>query len=122
MSSKPYEILELETFRKNIRKFFRKDEKKIREKLKQNLEYTPNRYQMLKGKITVAGLKLVGLRHLKVGVKGYRNGAVTRFRICEECFKEEYYKKSKVKCQFCDEDRLRRVVLFDILPRGFGYK
>jgi len=122
MSSEPYELVELDSFRKNIRKFFRKDEEKIREKLKQNLEYTPNRYQMLKGKITVAGLKLVGLRHLKVGVKGYRNGAAIRFRICKECLEEEYYKRSKVRCQFCDEDKPRRVVLFDIMPRGFGYK
>ncbi len=121
MSSEPYEIIELDIFRKNLKKFFRKNEAKIREKLIQNLEYTPNRHQMLKGNITVAGMKLVGLRHLKVGAKGYRNGAATRFRICEECLKEKYYEKSKVRCQFCNEDKSRRVVLFDILPRGFGY-
>ena len=122
MSSELYELKELDTFTRNIRKFFKKDEARIREKLKQNLETIPNRFQMLSGQITVAGMKLVGLRHIKVGAEGYRGGSVTRFRISEECLREKYHVKSKVRCQFCNEKKPRTVVLFYIQPRGFGYR
>lgn len=122
MSSEPYELIELDTFKKNIKKYFRKDEVRIREGLKQKLETTPDRHQMLVRHITVAGMKLAGLRHVKVGVKGHRGGSVTRFRICEECLREKYYEKSRVRCQFCDENKPKRVVLFDIRQRGFGYR
>ena len=122
MSSEPYELIELDTFQKNIKKYFKREEARIREGLKQKLETTPDRYQMLEGHITVAGIKLTGLRHVKVGVKGHRGGSVTRFRICEECLREKYYEKSRVRCQFCDENKPKRVVLFDIRHRGFGYR
>ena len=44
------------------------------------------------------------------------------FRICEECLREKYYEKSRVRCQFCDENKPKRVVLFDIRQKGFGYR
>lgn len=86
------------------------------------LEYTPNRHGMFKGVVTVSGLKLHGLRHVKIGVKGYKGGAAAKYRICKECLENKYYERSKVKCEFCDEDEPYRVILFDILPRGFGYR
>lgn len=122
MSSESYELIELDTFTKNIRRYFRRDDAKIREKLRQMLETAPDRHAMLKGQITVAGMKLTGLRHIKVGATGYRGGSVTRFRICEECLREKYYEESRVRCQFCDENKPKRVILFDIRPRGFGYR
>lgn len=122
MTSEKYEFIKLDNFTTNLDKYFRRDKKRILEKLKQLLETTPNRHAMLKGVVTVAGLKLHGLRHVKVGVKGYKGGAAAKYRICEECLENKYYERSRVKCEFCDEEKPYRVVLFDILPRGFGYR
>jgi len=121
MSFDHYEIIPLDTFNDNLEKYFRRDKARILDKLKQNLENIPNRYEMLKSPMTIAGMKLVGLRHIKVGVSGYKGGSVTKFRICKECLDNGYYITSKVKCEFCDKDKPYRVILFDILPRSFGY-
>ena len=85
------------------------------------LETAPDRYDMLEGKITVRGVKLAGLRRMKVGVQGYRGGAVVLYRICEECLDNRYYEKSGTKCLFCKDDEREKVVLFDTYPRGHGY-
>ena len=118
--SSEFEIKELDTFRENLRKYFARDEEKIRRVLFERLRMRPDHYQMLEGAITVAGLKFVGLRHIKIGVRGYRGGSVTLFRICEECLRERYYEKT-IRCQFCDENKPKRIVLFNIQPRKFGY-
>jgi len=121
MTSEQYPLVELDNFADNLHKYFRKDEERIREKIKQMLETAPYRYDMLVGKITVKGIKLAGLRHMKVGVQGYRSGAVILYRICEECLENEYYKESRVKCQFCKDNEGKKIVLFDTYPRGYGY-
>lgn len=63
MTSEQYVLVELDNFADNLHKYFRKDEKRIREKIKQMLETTPYRYDMLVGRIPVKGINLTGLRH-----------------------------------------------------------
>lgn len=121
VTSGQFALHEVEAFTKSIKKYFRKQEEKIRAKIQDWLTENPYRYTMLKGKVPVRGVKLVGLRHMKVGVKGYRKGAVVLYRICEECLANGYYEKSDVQCDFCDPDVKKQVVLFDTYPRAHGY-
>lgn len=119
--SLPYEFRTVDTFARNLKDFNKANQTKIIAKIKDSLGTYPNRHAMFEGPIFVAGKKLFGLRHVKVGVKGHKGGAYIAYRICEECLEHEYWKKSKVKCQFCDPKKLKRVVLFDVRPRGFDY-
>jgi len=116
-----YEIIPLDTFARNLRDFDRRSRSKIEEKIKDWLRIKPDRYPMLHGHIYVAGRKILGLRHLKVGVKGHKGGAYVLYRICADCLEFEYWKKSDIRCQFCDESKPKRVVLFDIHSRSFDY-
>jgi mRNA-degrading endonuclease RelE of RelBE toxin-antitoxin system len=122
MNSGRYALLEIRTFSKNIKKYFRNDEDKIRAKIQEMLTINPYRYEFLKGKVIVSGLKLVGLRHMKVGIKGRHGGAVILYRICEECLEHKYYEKSDAQCDFCDEEVENQVVIFDTFPRSRGYR
>jgi hypothetical protein len=117
----PYEFIRLETFERNLKDFHRNDRTKIEAKIKEMLSLRPYEYQMLVGKIVIKGVKLAGLRHMKVGVSGIKGGAVVLYRICEECKKNEYFAKSDVQCQFCDDRKNRHIVLFDVHPRSYGY-
>jgi len=120
MSSK-YEIIQLETFLRNLRDFNKSSQTKITERIKDWLSIKPARFPMLRGAIPLSGRKLFGLRHIKIGVKGHRGGVYVLYRICEECLEYEYWKKSKTRCQFCDSNKTKRVVLFDAQPRSFDY-
>lgn len=117
----PYEFIQLDTFSKNLKDFNRSDQQKILIRIHDWLSVKPESYPMLSGAIVVSGKKIFGLRHIKIGVKGHRGGAYVLYRICCDCIEYEYWKKSKVKCQFCDPDRENRIVLFDVQPRGFDY-
>jgi hypothetical protein len=117
----PYEFIRLQTFEDNLKDFHRNDRAKIEGKIKEMLSIRPYEYQMLVSKIVVKGVKLAGLRHMKVGVSGIKGGAVVLYRICEECKKNGYFAKSDVQCEFCDDDKNRHIVLFDVHPRSYGY-
>lgn len=119
--SSNYEIIQLDTFMKNLRDFDKASQTKINERIKDCLSTTPDRFPMLKGAIPLSGKKLFGLRHIKIGVKGHRGGVYVLYRVCEECLKHEYRKKSRVTCEFCDSNKPYRVVLFDVHPRSFDY-
>lgn len=117
-----YEIIPLDTFARNLKDFDKSSQSKIKEKVKDWLAYDPSRYPMLEGPIPIAGKKIFGLRHVKVGVRGHRGGAYVLYRICEDCLEYEYWKKSDIRCQFCDDSKPKRVVLFDVHPRSFDYR
>lgn len=116
-----YEIIPLDTFGRNLKDFDKSSRSKIKEKIKNWLSVKPSRYPLLHGHIRVAGVKIYGLRHVKVGVRGKKGGAYVLYRICEDCLNFEYWKKSDVRCQFCDDSKPKRVVLFDVHPRSFDY-
>jgi len=116
-----YEVIPLDTYGKNLLDFDRSNQQRIRDSVTDWLGYEPQRYQMLQGAIRVAGRKFFGLRHIKIGVVGNKGGAYVLYRICEECLKNEYWKKSGVSCEFCDSSKPKRVVLFDVQPRSFDY-
>ena len=118
---KQYNIVPIDNYSKNLDKFYsRKDTEKVEKGIIEKLSINPYRYGMLISKVLLqgAGIKASGLRHFKIGVRGYKGGAVVKFRICEECLKNEYYKD--LKCGFCDENP-DQIVLFDTHPRGKGY-
>lgn len=117
-----YEIIPLDTFARNLKDFDKSSQSKIKEKVKDWLTYDPSRYPMLEGPIPIVGKKIFGLRHVKVGVRGHRGGAYVLYRICEDCLEYEYWKKSDIRCQFCDDSKPKRVVLFDVHPRSFDYR
>lgn len=117
----PYELIRVDTFEKNLKEFKKINQQKILVRVKDWLGNDPYRYEMLKGAIVVSGKKLFGLRHIKIGVEGYKGGAYVLYRICEECLKYEYWKKSNIQCLFCDSDKPKRIVLFDVQTRGFDY-
>ena len=116
-----YEVIQLKTFLRNLHDFDKTSQEKIIERIKDWLPYRPNRFPMLQGAIPLSGMKLFGLRHIKIGVKGHRGGVYVLYRICEECLNNEYWKKSKLRCDFCDSNEPNRVVLFDVHPRSFDY-
>jgi hypothetical protein len=118
----PYEIIPLDTYGKNLEDFDKRNQEKIKTRVDDWLGYEPKRYQMLQSAIRVAGRKIFGLRHIKIGVTGHKGGAYVLYRVCEECLKNEYWKKSKLTCEFCDPNKLNRVVLFDVQPRSFDYR
>jgi hypothetical protein len=116
------EFIPLDTYQNNLSKFKEKDRQRIEKAVIDRLSFKPNHGHTLKNVIVVSGKKLYGLRHFKVGVQNYKKGAYVLYRHCKECYNNEYYLKSKVKCQFCDSNKLDRIVLFDVRPRGVGYK
>jgi len=77
---------------------------------------------MIRNLTTINGVKVAGLRHMKVGAKGVRGGIVVLYRVCEECLQNRYYERTGIRCQFCDENISKRVVLFTSYGRGRGYK
>ena len=117
-----YSLVELDSFVSSLSRFARNAERKVREKILDMLSTEPYRYTMLRNLTTVNGIKVAGLRHMKVGAKGVRGGIVVLYRVCEECLQNEYYVRSGIRCEFCDEDFGKRVVLFIAYPRGRGYK
>lgn len=122
VTSNRYEVRELQAFTKSIKKYFRKQEEKIRAKIEEELPENPHRYRLLEGGILIVGIKVVGLHRMKAGVPGHRGGALVFYRICEECLVNRYYVKTKAQCDFCDPEIKKRVVLFASWPRGRGYK
>jgi len=117
----PYEFIRVKTFDDNLKDFHRNDRAKIETKIKEMLSQRPYEYQMLVSKVTLKGVKLAGLRHMKVGVSGIKGGAVVLYRICEECKKNGYLTKSDVQCEFCNDEKSRHIVLFDVRPRAYDY-
>jgi hypothetical protein len=85
------------------------------------LSFYPYRYPMLEGRIPIRGVRLAGLRYLKVGVSGLKGGAYVLYRICEECKKNAYASTSGIQCEFCDDAKGRHIVFFDVRPRSYDY-
>jgi hypothetical protein len=119
--SSEYEIIELDNFTENLKEFDKHSRGKITEKLKEWLSHDPKRFPMLTGGIPILGRKLYGLRHIKIGVSGHKGGAYVLYRVCEECLDNGYWQQSKIKCEFCDPNKSKRNVLFDVRPRSFDY-
>jgi len=121
VTSTPFEFIPVKTFEHNL-KFYQRDKDRIKTKIEEMLAQNPYRYEMLKGEITVAGVNLAGLRHMKTGVSGRRGGVYVLYRICEECKKNQYMIRGSGKaCEFCDDKKWRHVVLFNVRPRSAGY-
>jgi len=121
VTSTAYELLAVENFAKNLGQFHPKDRERIKGKIVEMLTQNPYRYAMLVGAIEIAGLNLYGLHSMKMGVAGLKGGAYVLYRICEECKKNHYMTRSGASCQFCNDDKNRHVVLFDVNPRGADY-
>ncbi len=122
VSSKRYEIIELDAFSRDLRKLFdRGDQERIRNAVEAELGVYPKRCELLEGRIEIRGVKIHGLRKLRVNVKGHRGGARVLFRLCEECLQSGYYAKSERRCEFCSPNKPDRVVLFAARPRSIAY-
>jgi len=121
LNSTQYDILPLKSFQESLDSFPKISQKKINEKIEKMLTTNPYRYNMLKGIYIYKEVSFVGLRKMKTGVKGHRGGVYILYRICEECRKNRYYKKSGDKCKFCNDGIEKRVVLFVVRPRSMGY-
>lgn len=115
------EFIALNTYEKSLNSFHQKDQEKIQKIVEDRVSLKPTHGSMLSGVITVGGADLTGLRHFKIGVKGYKKGVYVLYRYCKECLKNEYYKQTKVRCQFCDKKVTERIVLFNVRPRSAGY-
>ena len=115
------EFIPLDIYERNLNSFHPKEQEKIKKAIVERISFKPTHGSMLKGVITVSGNNLVGLRHFKIGVKGYKKGVYVLYRYCKECLDNKYYEQSKVRCQFCDEKISDRIVLFNVRPRGSGY-
>lgn len=117
-----YRFIRVENFDRNLRDFRKRDQERILDKVYEMLSFNPKRYGMMKGKISIRGVKLTGLRHMKIGIKGVKGGAYILYRICQECKENKYIESSDRKCNFCDEDpNDNRIILFDIHLRSFDY-
>jgi len=116
------EFIPLDTYQRNLNSFPEKDRNRIDKAITQRLAFKPTHGHMLKGVIRVSGSKLVGLRHMKVGVSTAKGGAYILYRYCKECLQNEYYIQSKIQCQFCDKTIQNRIVLFDVNIRSKDYK
>jgi len=121
VTSTVYEFIPLDNFGQRLRRFSEKDQGKIKEKIKEMLSLYPYRFPMLTGPIPLAGLRIAGLRHMKVGVSGLKGGAYILYRICEECRKHLLYAKSDAPCAFCADTKDHHIVLFDVGPRSDDY-
>jgi len=122
VSSRRYEIIELDAFTKDLRKLFeRGDQERIRKAVEAELRTDPKRCELLEGRIEVRGVSIFGLRKLRVSVRGHRGGARVLFRLCEECLQFGYYLKSDKRCEFCLPRNPERVVLFAARPRSIAY-
>ena len=120
--SKNYRLIMVDNFNKNLRDFRKRDQERILNKIHDMLSFDPRRYGMMKGKISIRAVKLAGLRHMKIGIKGVKGGAYILYRICVECRENNYFELSDKKCSFCDEEpEDNRIVLFDIHLRSFDY-
>ena len=121
MNSAEYEVKVLKTYEESIDRFSKKAQKRINKKIKEILVRYPYRYNMLKGVYSLRGVSLVGLRKFKTGLEGHRGGVYVLYRICKECRENRYYQKSGICCEFCDDDKEYRIVLFLARPRELGY-
>ena len=121
MTSTPYEFIPLDNFGKRLNCFSEKNQGKMKEKIDEMLSLYPYRFPMLIGPIPVAGLRMAGLRHIKMGVKGVKGGAYALYRICEECKKYQFYEKSDGRCAFCADVKDNHIVLFDVGLRSDDY-
>lgn len=120
--SENYRFIRVDNFDRNLRDFRKRDQERILNKVCEMLSSNPKRYGMMKGKISIRSVKLTGLRHMKIGIKGVKGGAYILYRICQECKENKYIESSDRKCNFCDEDpNDNRIVLFDIHLRSFDY-
>lgn len=122
--SSKFELIELDNFTKKLDKKLKistKDKEKLSKRIAE-LEDNPYHGTRLKDLILISGIKIAGLRHEKYGVANYKGGLAVLYRICEECLAYKYYDKgSGKKCALCDEEKPKRVFLFDIRPRGEDY-
>lgn len=119
-----YEILPpTETFLESLQHYFpdKPRQEKIIKRIQDMLSIRPYHYDMFFGNITVSGVNLAGLRHMKVGVEGVKGGAVVYYRICEECKKNGYDMLSDIRCGFCDEKKGKHINLYLVRPRSRGY-
>jgi hypothetical protein len=121
VTSTPYEFIPLDNFKERLGRFSEDSQKKIKTKIDEMISLNPYRYPMLIGPIPIAGLRIAGLRHMKVGVKGLKGGAYTLYRICGECKKHEFYAKSDGRCAFCANTNDNYIVLFDVGLRSDDY-
>ncbi len=121
MTSIPYEFITLDGFGKRLQRFPPKDKEKIKDKIDEMLKADPYRFPMLRGQIPIAGLRIFGLRHMKVGVSGSKGGAYILYRICDECKKNQFHTKSDAPCAFCDGIKDNHIVLFDVGLRSDDY-
>jgi len=120
--SERYVLIPTDNFARNLRDFRKREQERIVEKVRTMLSFTPKRYGMMQSKISIRGVRLTGLRHMKVGIRGVKGGAYVLYRICHECRENKYFETSDQKCAFCDKDPDdNRVVLFDLHLRSFDY-
>ena len=116
------EFIPLDTYSKKLDSFPNKDHDRIEKAVNQRLSFKPTHGPMLQNIIRVSGSKLVGLRHMKVGVSNAKGGAYILYRYCKECLQNGYYIQSRLQCQFCDKTIQNRIVLFDVNIRSKDYK
>jgi len=121
VTSTPYEFITLDAFGQRLQRFSQRDKEKIKGKIKDMLTLYPYRFPMLSGQIPIAGLRIAGLRHMKVGVSGAKGGAYVLYRICKECKEHEFYARSDTRCAFCADTKDNHIVLFDVGPRSDDY-
>lgn len=121
VSSRQYEIIELNTFRQEILIYTKQDQMKIRKKIAKFLSEDPFRGQKLAGQFELGSVNLYGMRRIKAGAKGYRKGVRIFYRICSECLNQSHFKHSRVRCDFCSPEKPMRVVVFSIRPRKIAY-
>lgn len=121
MTSTVYEFIPLDNFGQRLQSFPQMDKEKIKAKINEMLSLYPYRFPMLSGQISIVGLRIAGLRHMKVGVSGGRGGAYILYRICEECKKHNFHTKSDGACAFCANTKDNHIVLFDVGPRRDDY-
>jgi hypothetical protein len=115
------EFIPLDIYEKNLNSYHPNNQEKIKKAVEERLSFNPKHGQMLIGKQTVSGAKLIGLRHFKIGIKGVKKGAVVYYRYCKECLENSYYLRSDVQCQFCDKEKPDRIILFLVDLRSAGY-
>ena len=121
MNSVKYEVRVLKTYEESMDYFPKKAQKRINKKIEEILVKYPYRYNMLKGIYLLRGISLVGLRKFKTGLEGHRGGVYVLYRICKECRENGYHQKSGICCEFCDDGKEYRIVLFFARPRELGY-
>jgi hypothetical protein len=121
VTSIPYEFIPLDNFGQRLCQFSQDNKEGIKGKINDMLGLNPYRFSMLKGQIPIAGQRIAGLRHMKVGVSGAKGGAYVLYRICKECKEHEFYARSDTRCAFCADTKDHHIVLFDVGIRSDDY-